>query len=248
MFQAELLAVNSAVLVALKDRRITECDIVSDSRSALDSIINPTCALPLAFEVRKNLSLASALGIKIQLWWVRAHVGIEGNERADQLAKEAALYKRTIADYDRFPTSFAKTEIRKRTIAEWDREYTEATQGRITKLFFPTACVAYRTIPKLKVSYWLSQVLTGHGGNGHYLHRLKLRDDAGCECSHADQTIEHIISDCPMFGAKRLQLELELGVDVKTESWPALITDKNKADKFVKFCIECIVHVARLNK
>ncbi|GBP60081.1 hypothetical protein EVAR_7074_1 [Eumeta japonica] len=48
----------------------------------------------------------------VRLFWVGAYAGIADNERADELARRAALAKKTAADYDKFTLSYAKKVIR----------------------------------------------------------------------------------------------------------------------------------------
>ncbi|GBP22762.1 hypothetical protein EVAR_13553_1 [Eumeta japonica] len=80
-------------------------NVFSDSRSALEVLTGPKTYYPLAHEARRNISEIIAEGRAVRLFWVRAHVGIAGNERADELVKRAALTKKTAADYDKFPLS-----------------------------------------------------------------------------------------------------------------------------------------------
>ncbi|GBP10065.1 hypothetical protein EVAR_77500_1 [Eumeta japonica] len=51
----------------------------------------------------------------VRLFWVRAYTGTASNERADELARNAALRRKTAADYDRFPLSYSKKAIRARS-------------------------------------------------------------------------------------------------------------------------------------
>jgi ribonuclease HI len=48
---------------------------------------------------------------KIQLCWVKAHVGIQGNELADTLAKEAATHADIMECYKKIPKSVVKSEL-----------------------------------------------------------------------------------------------------------------------------------------
>lgn len=57
----------------------------------------------MAYEIKNNIKEPRKKNTILKLFWVRAHIGVEENERADILAKEAALYKKTAPDYDRTP-------------------------------------------------------------------------------------------------------------------------------------------------
>lgn len=249
VYQSELFALRQAVRLTVENPRYRECDILSDSRSSLDAIANPRSTNPLVNEVRLSLSEAAERGSSVKLWWVRAHIGTAGNERADELAKHAALHKKTAADYDRFPLSYARREIRQRTLDAWQAEYSTSEKGSITKLFFPDIRQAFRVIGKIGVSYWNTQAWTGHGGNASYLHRFRRCDDPRCQCSpDAAQTIRHVLNDCPVFGAKRLQLELEFDQKVETTTWSSLLAGKCSGPKFAGFCAAVMKAVAQANK
>ena len=49
-----------------------------------------TGALPLIEDILKLVQFLQQNEWQIHFGWVKAHVGIDGNERADKLAKEAA--------------------------------------------------------------------------------------------------------------------------------------------------------------
>lgn len=55
-------------------------------------------------------------GMHIELFWIKAHAGHAGNERADQLAKEAAVKSKIKPIYDRCPISFVKKATLHRTV------------------------------------------------------------------------------------------------------------------------------------
>ncbi|XP_045540849.1 ribonuclease H-like [Papilio machaon] len=103
VYQVELLAINAATNIALATPG--NYNILSDSRSALQTLADPDDTHPLAEEARKNIRRIKTRGNTINLYWVKAHVGITGNERADALAKDAALKLKKKPDYEQCPVS-----------------------------------------------------------------------------------------------------------------------------------------------
>jgi len=61
--------------------------IYRDSRMTQDSLKNSNILIE---EIRRKLTGMGKTKWKIQFGWVKAHIGIQGNELPDTLAKEAA--------------------------------------------------------------------------------------------------------------------------------------------------------------
>ncbi|GBP70502.1 hypothetical protein EVAR_56169_1 [Eumeta japonica] len=127
-------------------------NIFSDSRSSLEILTSLKIYHPLAHAARRDIFEIVTGGGAVCLFWVRAHVGIAGNERADEQARRAALTKKTAADYDRFPLSHAKRVIRAASLKEWQERYTERSTGEITKCFFPLVEQAYRVLKQFEMT------------------------------------------------------------------------------------------------
>ncbi|KAL0811622.1 hypothetical protein ABMA28_009992 [Loxostege sticticalis] len=248
VYQAELLAICKATGGILKGRE-KSYGLYSDSMAALETVVNHSSLHPLAVESRENLRKAFIQGKDVSLFWIKAHAGLLGNERADDLAKEAALALKRKPDYDRCPVSFAKRTIRYRSIVEWSDRYANGETAATTKLFFPDAGDAYRLIKKIKPAGLLTQILTGHGGFSQYLHRFKCRESPSCDCDPAvEQTVPHLLVDCPIYSVLRFNFEQSSNETIKVEKFNELITNKSTRDSFILYCEQICKQVVSKNK
>ncbi|XP_050563196.1 uncharacterized protein LOC118276113 isoform X1 [Spodoptera frugiperda] len=236
VFQSELYALNRAAKMVL-DSRATRVNIMSDSRSSLDILKNPKVTHRLAKEIKQCVETVEEQGREIRFYWLRAHVGTAGNERADELAKIAAKKKNnTTADYCMVPMSYVKKKIRDETIRKWQDRYTTSTTGQVTKTFLPDVNEAYRLVRSTKLTPAQVQALTGHGGIAEYLHRFKLKENAGCECDLTiSESVWHIILDCPRFLAARSSLEAQIDTNLDTSNLSAILADKVKRPHFLSY-------------
>lgn len=175
-------------------------------------------------------------------------MGLEGNERADQLAKEAAMYSRKRPDYDLCPISYVKRGIRCATLDEWNRRYkTDQTAG-ITKIFFPDALEAYRTVRKIETTNLMTQVMTGHGGFSEYLSRFGCKESPSCVCDPTkDESVPHMLLECPIHDLDRLEVEQRLDRILKRQIIHEIMKTKDR-DIFLKFCTKIASKVIARNK
>src|SRR5579859_2401791 len=100
VYARELEAIHMAVTHA-KDLTQTESRIFSDSQPAMRSVAKPKRQSGQAI-IERILDEIDALYLTtpsyaMQLEWVPGHIGIEGNEKADQTAKSAAIEKINLA-------------------------------------------------------------------------------------------------------------------------------------------------------
>ena len=72
----------------------------------------------------------------IELSWVKAHVGIVGNELADRLAKAATSDNDAKIVFNRLPLSTLISKIEEETQLKWQNEWEECEKAGITKEFF----------------------------------------------------------------------------------------------------------------
>ncbi|KAJ8706788.1 hypothetical protein PYW07_012866 [Mythimna separata] len=196
VFQSEMYALFRAVRLA-KESRAASISILSDSRSSLDLLKRPSVTHHLALQIKSCLSEIREEGRKVRLFWLKAHVGTAGNERADELAKQAALTKET-ADYDKVPVSYVRRKIREGSVKKWQARYESSSTGAVTKVFFPDVLAAKRILRDTVLTPAHTQILTGHGGFAAYLHRFHLKNSPSCVCDQScEETVWHLLFECP---------------------------------------------------
>jgi len=130
---------------------------------------------------------------EISLCWIKAHSGILGNELADTLAKKAMLNESLTEDYNRIPKRALTREIEE-SVKKWQRNWTQTTEGSITKEYFPN--VEERLKMKINLTQNLAAILTGRGKTKAYLHHFKIIKEPTCPCGTAEQTMDHVIYEC----------------------------------------------------
>jgi len=141
--QAEQLAVFKALEI-IETIDITEhsprtVTIFTDSRIAIDSLRTLTTTATSSKNQGRRCLLIERANRTIEFSWVKAHVGIHGNELADRLAKAAAPNRDTTIAFNRIPLSTLYSEIEKEAKGKWQKEWEGCTKAAITKqLFFQT--------------------------------------------------------------------------------------------------------------
>ena len=133
----------------------------------------------------------------IEVSWVPGHMGIEWNDRADKLAKEAtelepATETTTIAKLHRQLCTKMKTEW---TI-EWVRKPI-AGLYTISDHIPPSLAGshAFHTLDQCILEI-VTQVRPGHGYLGKYYQTHNIQGPTNCPCRAGLQTREHIVFKC----------------------------------------------------
>jgi len=94
--------------------------IYTDSKVTLDSLKNHDIRGYLIEEIRNSFLHLTTLIWTIHFRWVKAHTGIEGNEVADKLAKEAPQDDENMnMVFDRIPFTSVTSEISRKGLEQW---------------------------------------------------------------------------------------------------------------------------------
>ena len=124
----------------------------------LESLKNNNTYTFLIEEIRRKLTEMGKTNWKIQFCWAKAHVGIQGNELADTLAKEAAANADIIECYKKVPNSVVLSDLGGISVEKWQMEWNQTTKGEITKECFQV--VANRFKMKINITQNLTTMVT----------------------------------------------------------------------------------------
>jgi ribonuclease HI len=247
VFQAEVFAIDKALTWCLK-HATTPVTIYSDSLSALNAISDRSNPAPLVVSIHDTLSRLLPR-LPVSFVWVKAHVGIKGNEEADAAAKEAAV-KAGAKHYSCFPLSYAKRHIRAELQGAWQQEYLDAVQGSTTRLFFKSlgSVQRFRELQQ-ESSFEVTQVLTGHGFHMEYLTRFHIKSDSRCPCDgDSEQDISHLLLHCPHYAGLRADY-VRLCSDMNVDPMDLDAGSKHPilVNSFISFVIDLIGSLKEYN-
>ncbi|GBN39971.1 hypothetical protein AVEN_197808-1 [Araneus ventricosus] len=187
VFQAELGVLGEAVDWAIENKK--KINIYTDSRSSIKALKSCGSRSKFVISIKNKFFLAEGL---VGLVWVKAHVGIPGNELANHFAKLASVEGEGM-DIP-FPYSFVKSTLKKKLLEDWQIYYgaCETASGNRIRSFVPR--VDTKTLIKSK---YLIYFLTGHGPFPCYLSRFKILSSPLCECGSLGDP-DHYLFDCLM--------------------------------------------------
>ena len=114
VFQAELMAIKMAMfdLVGYLEPEDRYIKLFSDSRSAIQALNSNTVSSQLVKDTINAINLIGSKVQRLEIAWIKAHVSHQGNERADQLARESAVLTPNVHGIMQ-PYSFLKNKLRR---------------------------------------------------------------------------------------------------------------------------------------
>ncbi|XP_072941920.1 uncharacterized protein [Epargyreus clarus] len=254
VFQAELYAISRACQWAVGHDGGTSLHnthshvhIHTDSLAALNAIQNRSNTHPLVTQIHQHIHTHRNTHT-IEIEWVKAHVGIAGNEAADAAAKSAAASHRA-PDYTRIPMSYVKQNAKANTLATWQAQYDSSPQGQHTRRLLPSLKDIKELNKHVETSFQLTQILTGHGFHKAYLHRFGILSEDLCPCDGtSSQTTEHLLTTCAAFAAQRQQHEALCELQgVAPYEITKLMQKESSINSFQKLCKHIVNNLKQIN-
>lgn len=207
IFQAEIAAINHCAGKCITDG-ITDTNIyiLSDSQAALQAIGSNTCNSRLVWQCKQSLKELTGNN-RLSLVWVPSHQGIEGNESADQLAREGATSPLIGPEpFCGLPKSQLMADVNK-----WERDqlvtrWRLLTGLRQAKLFIrphPNLTKQLLELNRRELKM-VTSFLTGHGPFGYQLNKTGQVDNDTCRFCDLDiETAEHVLCNCAALARTR---------------------------------------------
>ncbi|KAL2077914.1 hypothetical protein ACEWY4_025599 [Coilia grayii] len=197
-----------SVLLTLQERK--QPDGTSSCRQDLLNYINQ-----LLFELTQQ-------GLFIQFVWVPAHRGVEGNEAADKLAKDA-----TTATDVHLVIPLSRSEVKvliKNNVSKlWQKEWNKEQRGR--HLY-----QVQKQITRNKSGYagrqekvWFSRLRIGHTGLNSSLFRINKHPTDLCDHCGVIEDVEHVLLHCIHYSRQREGMKAAMEVAKLTLSLENLL-------------------------
>jgi len=209
--QTETFAINEAcrILIAKKisNKNIKIC---SDSQASLKALQSHCFTSKTTIECLDSVTNL-ARNNKVNLIWVPGHSNVEGNEKADSLAKEGS----NTPFYGPSPSFGLTYSMQRRNI----KEYYETQHLNLWKNL--RNCNHSKTIlngPNKTITKYLlnrsrndlqrlTGIITGHGNFQKHLHKIGLTQSPTCSrCNEEDETPLHLLMNCPAITGKRAKI------------------------------------------
>ena len=244
VFQAETFAIlQCATILKTLDLGQREIYICSDSQAAIKALHKPKITSRLVWECREALTALSESHL-VCLTWVPGHTGIQGNERADQLARQAS--SQTFVGPEPvlpIPYSMVKTAIRDWAYSLMDNRWQDLMGCRQAKEMIKNRTQGQgkellglpRQVLRLVVG-----VLTGHTQLNRHLCIMGVVTNPFCEqCDEAIESAMHYLCYCSSFSSIRRAIwgkDILYPADIEAISVRGLVRFIKESRRFSQSC------------
>jgi ribonuclease HI len=233
VFQAEVAAIlrvgQELSQLELQGRDI---NIYSDSQAALLALNNPYIKSKTVLECANILDCLGSR-VKVSLYWVRAHVGTEGNEEADRAANEGRTEVQLGPEpFLPVPLTYIHNLIKGELTQRWNQRWKTLTTCRQTKNWFPVVDQrrSMTLINKSKRADYgvVIQFITGHNHLRRHEALVTPGLDKMCRlCNEKEETSFHLATECPRVRSYRSEAFRTSFVQVVNEQGEPVRVDIN---------------------
>ena len=219
---AELVAIKESLNWIIENKTRDKFIILSDSLSALQTI-KAECSNSRPNLLLQILTIIGEINKQesdVVFAWIPSHVGIPGNEMADQLAKQAT--EENIINYVVMKEiSDSYNDIEQHVLSLWQAQYDSNRNGRHYKSIEPTVSnkIKYKCKNRAKERL-ITRLRLGMCGLNKYLYKIGLHNNGNCENCGCEETVEHLLFNCTQYninlGIQNICRQENLQLSLKT--------------------------------
>lgn len=231
--QAEIFAIELCARNIIKEKHDRKkIYILTDSTTAIKILSKNIITSKLALNCLSTLKQCS-VNNELTLFWVPAHTNIEGNEKADKLAKKGSDTP-FIGPEPAFgiPLTSFKAANKNWLLNQSNNHWNKSETAKEAKLLIGNHSKKNTDkLLSLKRAdiQTLTAFLTGHGAFNYRLNKMKIINEDNCrKCNKQEETATHFLCACDAFAFTRLR---HLGI-----AYP-------KPDNYKKFDLDKIIKV-----
>ena len=232
VYTAELYAIKTALQVIF-DKNVNNAVIYTDSKSSAEAINSFNPKHELVQNIRLLFHKLKRKNVSVTICWIPSHTGIQGNEMADEAAKEAigsanAISKLPIEDW----LVSIKDKIRKNWENEWRNMPMTNKLRQIKEITKPWDSSSQRT---RKNEVVLTRLRIGHTNLTHrHLMNSANRTPPVCDSCQVQVTIKHIFEDCRKYSQYRNSIFKNLKItDILAEG---KYFSSNDVFRYLRYC------------
>ena len=205
VYTAELQAIKTA-LAHIVEQRLDNVIIYTDSRSSIEAIKNFTATHAIVCDIRNTLHKLKQRNVYVNLCWIPSHIGVEGNEKADKLAKEAVTLP---CGMNKLPLDDYLATIKKIVRSEWQDKWNAiplTNKLRNVKDTINPWLSSFQAKSRREETI-LTRLRIGHTNLTHGYLMCSPHDPVPiCNTCNVRISVKHILIDCQEFTQQRLLL------------------------------------------
>ncbi|CAI6367276.1 unnamed protein product [Macrosiphum euphorbiae] len=201
-------------------------NILTDSLSTLISIQNPIKNNEIANNITNLLNSTNKL---ITLTWIPSHTGIEGNERADMMAKQATS-DQTIEVLYSLSKDDLKREAKHFITNLWRKEWHLLRDNKLREIKPTTDRWINPTNLTRQQEVILTRLRIGHTWHTHK-HLMDKTDLEPCITCGSEISIKHLLLECRQFNEERTKHNIPSSLSVCLNNEPLNI---NRTLSFIR--------------